>query len=177
MRRVVTMTALPHISIQPNSSAPLQVSPRGIPDELKLRHQWVNWEAVRKSDGRLDKIPYTPGTSRKASSTDLMTWGTFEEAFEGLDRFDGVGFVFCSADPYVGVDLDNCVNPETGEVALWARQIIEGLDSYTELSPSGTGVHIIAKGRIPHSGRRGSVEMYSQDRFLTVTGRVLGDPA
>jgi putative DNA primase/helicase len=177
MRRVFRMTALPEISITPDTSEPLQVSPQGVPDELKLRPQWVNWEGVRKPDGRLDKVPYTPGTSRKASSTDLMTWGTFKAALEGLDHFDGVGFVLCSADPYVGVDLDNCVNPETGEVALWAEQIIEGLDSYTELSPSRRGVHIIAKGRIPHSGRRGSVEMYSQDRFLTVTGHVLGDPA
>jgi len=159
------------------SCALLNVRAENIPEELKLRPQWVNWEGVRKLDGRLDKIPYTPPTSRKASSTDLMTWRPFEDALEGLDRFDGVGFVFCSADPYVGVDLDDCVNPETGEVALWARQIIEGLDSHTELSPSGRGVHIIARGRISHSGRRGHVEMYSQDRFLTVTGHVLGDHA
>jgi putative DNA primase/helicase len=175
MRRVIRMTALPHVSIQPNASEPLQVSPQGIPDELQVRRQWVNWKGVRKPDGRLDKVPYTPGTSRKASSTDLMSWGTFEEALKGLDHFDGVGFVFCSADPYVAVDLDDCVDPVTGEVALWAKQIIEGLDSYTERSPSGRGVHIIARGKIPHSGRRGSVEMYSQDRFFALTGCLLGE--
>jgi putative DNA primase/helicase len=158
-------------------SALLDVRPEDIPEELKRRPQWVNWRAVKKPDGRLDKVPYTPGTSRKASSTDLMTWGTFEEAIDGLDRFDGIGFVFCSADPYVGVDLDNCIDPETGEVAVWAMQIIEGLDSYTELSPSGKGVHIIAKGNIPSSGRRGLFEMYRENRFLTMTGHLLEVPA
>jgi putative DNA primase/helicase len=149
-------------------------NPENIPGELKHRRQFVNWKASEKPAGRLDKIPHTPSSGRRASTTDLMTWGTFEEALEGLRRFHGVGFVFCSADPYVGVDLDGCVNPETDEVAPWAIQIIKALDSYTELSPSGTGVHIIAKGRIPRSGRRGPVEMYSQDRFFAITGRVLG---
>lgn len=73
------------------------------------------------------------------------------------------------------MDLDGCVDPETGEIALWASQIIEGLDSYTELSPSGTGVHIVSRGKIPGSGRRGSVEMYSQERFFTVTGHLIGE--
>jgi putative DNA primase/helicase len=166
------MATSPQGSITPNVPQLLQVSPEGIADELKRRPQWLNWRAQVKPDGRLDKIPYTPGTQRKASTTDLMTWGTFEEALEGLDRFDGVGFVFCSADPYVGVDLDNCVDPETGEVALWAIQIIEGLDSYTERSPSGKGIHIIAKGNICSSGRDGYFEMYRQDRFFAMTGHL-----
>jgi putative DNA primase/helicase len=148
--------------------------PDSVPSELKHRRQFVNWNAIEKPDGRLDKIPHAPSSGCKASTTDLTTWGTFEEALEGLHRFDGVGFVFCSADPYVGVDLDGCVNPETGEVAPWAVQIIDSLDSYTELSPSGTGGHIIAKGRIPRSGRRGPVEMYSQDRFFAITRDVPG---
>jgi putative DNA primase/helicase len=169
------MATSPQRSITPNALEPLQVCPQDIPDELKRRPQWVNWRAMKKSDGRLDKIPYTPGTQRKASTTDLTTWGTFEEALDGLERFDGIGFVFCSADPYVGVDLDGCVDRESGEVATWAVQIIEGLDSYTELSPSATGVHIIARGKIPHGGRHGRVEMYSQDRFFAMTGHLLGE--
>jgi primase-polymerase (primpol)-like protein len=142
-----------------------------------MRPQWVNYVAIQKPDGRLDKVPYTPGTDRKASTTDLMTWGTIEEALEGLDHFDGIGFVFSSADPYIGVDLDNCVDTETGEIEPWAWQIIEGLDAYAELSPSGTGVHIIAKGRIPSSGRHGSVEMYIRDRFFAMTGHAVGESA
>lgn len=106
---------------EPQPSALLRVRPEAVPEELKRRRQWVNWKAVRKPEGRLDKVPYTPATSRKASSTDLTTWGFFGDALEGLDRFDGIGFVFCSGDPYVGVDLDGCVDPQTGEVATGQR--------------------------------------------------------
>src|SRR5207244_12523629 len=56
------------------------------------------------------------------------------------DGFAGVGFVFSSDDPYTGVDLDKCRNPETGQIEEWAQGIIEQLDSYTESSQSGTGV-------------------------------------
>ncbi len=152
----------------------ITVISENIPDELKSRPQWINWR-LEKRGGDLTKVPYKPGTERKASSIDLLTWGTFEEAIEVLERYEGVGFVFCSADPYVGVDLDGCVNPETSEVQPWAAQVIENLDSYTELSPSGEGVHIIVRGKIPRSGRRGPVEMYSQDRFFTMTGHITGE--
>lgn len=154
----------------------LAVRPDCIPEELRARPQWTSWR-LEERKGEETKVPYTPRTGRRASSTDLMTWSTFEkvlEAYESGKRYDGIGFFFCSADPYVGVDLDGCVDPETGEIAPWAAQIIDALDSYTELSPSGKGVHIIARGEIPASGRRGPVEVYRQDRFFTVTGHVLG---
>ena len=145
-----------------------------IPDEMKRRPQWVVWR-LEERNGKATKVPYNPRTGRKASSTDSLTWGTFEDALEVLDRFDGVGFVFSSGDPYTGVDLDGCVDPETGEVEPWAAEIAAELDSYTEISPSGTGVHIIARGRLPEGRRRkGRVEMYDQGRFFTVTGHVLG---
>jgi primase-polymerase (primpol)-like protein len=148
----------------------------GIPDELKSRWQWVAWKYAFVGK-KWTKHPFNPQTGRKASSTDLLTWSDFEKALRAyeVDDYDGVGFAFCSGDPYVGVDLDGCVDPETGEVETWALQVIEGLDSYTELSPSGTGVHIIARGKIPHGGRRGSLEMYAQDRFFCVTGHLLGE--
>lgn len=154
---------------------PLPVDPDGILEEFKLRPQWVNWRYAW--DGKKwTKHPHNPRTGRKASSTDLLTWSSFEDVLAAYEtgEYDGVGFVFCSADPYVGVDLDGCVDSETGKVGPWAVQIIEGLNSYTELSPSGHGVHIIANGKIPHGGRRGPVEMYSQDRFFTFSGHVLG---
>jgi primase-polymerase (primpol)-like protein len=59
----------------------------------------------------------------------------------------GVGFVFSSDDPYVGIDLDGCRNPQTGYIEPWALEIVRRLNSYTEISRSGTGLHIIAKGR------------------------------
>ena len=150
----------------------LSVFVEKIPDELKIRPQWVNWRLEKRGED-LTKVPYTPGTERKALSTDLMTWGTFEEAIEVLDRYDGVGFVFSSGDPYTGIDLDDCVEQKTGEIRQWALEIVQYFDSYTELSVTGTGVHIIVKGEMTNR-RKGEIEVYSSKRFFTMTGHVLG---
>src|SRR5919202_2379464 len=111
----------------------------GISYYLKVRPQWVNWRFELRN-GRLKKVPYTPGTRCKASCTDLLTWRSFEDAMGSLEDFDGVGFVLCSADPFVGIDFDKCRNPETGEVDGWVLGYIERFaEKYVELSPSGTG--------------------------------------
>jgi putative DNA primase/helicase len=148
----------------------LPVRTENIPEELKARSQWVVWKAVGEKP---DKVPYSAGTGRKASSTDLMTWSTFAKALEAYHRGDndGVGFVFSSADPYTGIDLDDCVD-ENGEIAGWALDIARYFDSYTELSATGTGVHIIVRGDVPNR-RKDSVEVYSSKRFFTVTGHVV----
>jgi putative DNA primase/helicase len=149
-----------------------------IPEQLTERPQWVCWRREIRND-KPTKVPYTPGTERRASSTDLLTWRTFEEALTAYERgeppYDGIGFVFCSADPFVGIDLDDCRNRQTGEVEPWAQKIIsDASEGYVEASPSKTGVHIIVEGRVRDGGiRRGPVEMYSRDRFFTITGEVL----
>jgi putative DNA primase/helicase len=142
----------------------------GIPEELRVRPQWVVWKAV---GDRPDKVPYSARSGRRASSTDLLTWSTFQEALEAYENggFAGLGFVFSSADPYAGVDIDTCVN-RNGEVAGWALDIARYLDSYTELSASGTGLHIIVRGDVPNR-RKGDLEIYSSKRFFTVTGHVV----
>src|SRR5829696_93015 len=96
----------------------LPVRVENIPRELKVRPQWVVWKAVGEKP---DKVPYSARTGRKASSTDLMTWSTFPEALEAYEdgEYAGLGFMFSSADPYTGVDLDGCVD-ENGEIAPWA---------------------------------------------------------
>ena len=155
---------------------------------LAERPQWVNWR-LEPRDDKPTKVPYTPGTNRRASSTDLMTWGTLSEALlayaAGEPPYDGIGFVFCSADPFVGIDLDDCRNPETGEIAEWAEKIISRVqEGYIEISPSGTGVHIIVEGSVRDGGRSrrkvrvdgevvGEIEMYARERFFTITGEVL----
>ncbi len=132
----------PRNSVRDNS--PGQITFCGsevIPDELKERRQWVVWK-LEMRDGKPTKIPYTPSTSRKGSSTDLMTWETFPEALGAFEagRYDGVGFVFCSVDHYTGVDLDGCRNPETSKLTPEARDIVDDFQgAYTEVSPSGTG--------------------------------------
>ena len=148
----------------------LPVRAENIPEQLKTRPQWVLWKAV---GDKPDKVPYSARTGRKASSTDLLTWATFREALEAYDDglYDGVGFVFSSADPFTGIDIDRCVDAD-GEIAPWALEMVRYLDSYTELSATGTGLHIIVCGEVPNR-RKGNLEVYSSKRFFTVTGHVV----
>lgn len=147
-----------------------------IPEQLMERPQWVCWR-LEERDGKATKVPYVAGGVGRASSTDLMTWRTFEEALEDVrkGRRDGIGFVFCSADPFCGIDLDDCRDPETGAVEAWAQKLIDPVqEGYVEVSPSGAGVHIIVEGTVRGGAvRKGPIEMYARDRFFTVTGRVL----
>jgi primase-polymerase (primpol)-like protein len=144
-----------------------------LPEELRQRRQWVVWK-LEERDGKPTKVPYIAGGSGKASSTDSLTWRSFEEAVQALEtgRYDGLGFVFSSGDPFAGVDLDDCRDPETGELEEWAAKIVEAFGSYAEVSQSGTGVHIIVMGKAPNK-KRGKVEAYSSERYFTMTGRVL----
>jgi putative DNA primase/helicase len=148
----------------------LPVLVENIPEELRVRPQWVVWKAVGEKP---DKVPYSAKTGRKASSTDLTTWSTFEEALVVHEKnsYAGVGFVFCSGDPYAGIDLDGCVD-ENGEIAVWALEIIRYFDSYTELSATGSGLHIIVRGDLPNR-RKGDLESYSSKRFFTMTGHIV----
>jgi putative DNA primase/helicase len=148
----------------------LLVKEESIPEELRVRPQWVVWKAV---GDKPDKVPYSARSGRRASSTDLLTWSTFQKALKAYEsgEYAGVGFVFSSADPYTGIDLDSCVD-ENGEIALWALEIVRYFDSYTELSGTGSGLHIIVRGDVPNR-RKGDLEVYSSKRFFTVTGRVV----
>jgi primase-polymerase (primpol)-like protein len=146
-----------------------------IPEQLTERPQWVCWR-YEERDGTMTKVPYTD-TGWRASTTDLLTWTTCAMALVAYERghCDGIGFVFSSADPFVGIDLDDCRDPETGEIAPWAQKIINRVqDGYIEVSPSGRGIHVIVEGRVRDGGmRKGKVEMYSRERFFTITGRGL----
>jgi putative DNA primase/helicase len=155
--------------VAPNKQL-LLVKVESIPEELRARPQWVVWKAV---GDKPDKVPYSARTGRRASSTDLLTWSTFQDALKAYENGDyaGLGFVFSSADPYTGIDLDNCVD-ENGEIALWALEIVRYFDSYTELSATGTGLHIIVRGEVPNR-RKDEVEVYSSKRFFTFTGHVI----
>jgi primase-polymerase (primpol)-like protein len=88
------------------------------------------------------------------------------------DRYPGVGFVFTLSDPFFGVDIDACINTATGEIASWAENIIHQLDTYTEVSQSGAGIHIVGKGKLPPGRRRqGQIETYDNGRFFALTGQ------
>lgn len=143
-----------------------------LPQTLCDRAQWVCW-TTKERDGKQTKIPVTPNTGTFASSTNPDTWTDVETALEYVRNgaADGVGFVFTDDDPIVGVDLDDCLDPKTGDVDDDARDIIDRLDSYTEISPSGTGYHVLIEGDLPEGrNRRGGIELYDKARFFTVTG-------
>lgn len=146
------------------------------PDELIQRAQWVCWELKppREAGKKPIKLPLDPQSCRPASTTDSSTWASFDvaaECFLAKSEISGLGFVFSESDPFVGVDLDKCSDPITGEIESWAEEIINELSSYTEFSPSRTGFHIIVRGVLPSQGRRkGNIEMYDSGRYFTVTG-------
>jgi len=143
-----------------------------LPDALVDEPQWVCWRSEERN-GKQTKIPIDPATGQYASSTDEATWGSFEEAVEYADTgaAAGVGFVFTDDDPFVGVDIDECRDPETGHPEQQAATIIGDLDSYTEVSPSGTGYHVLVRGELPAGrNRHGSIELYETARYFTVTG-------
>lgn len=143
-----------------------------IPDTLQSYDQWVCWETIIRDD-KPTKQPIDPTTGTAASATDPDTWGTLDKARSHLQAadVDGIGFVFTDDDPFVGIDLDKCRDPDDGSVAPWASRVITQLNSYTERSPSGTGFHILLEGSVPGDRkRRGDVEMYDTARYFTVTG-------
>src|SRR5215208_1775226 len=137
--------------------------------------QWLCWR-IEEREGKPIKVPYSPLTGEKASTTDPQTWASYSEAVEAYGEHDygGIGHVFSKDDPFCGVDLDGCLNPETGEIEGWAQEIIEELDSYTEVSPSGSGIHVLVRGELPPGrNRKGCIEVYDRNRYFTVTGRHL----
>ena len=152
--------------------------PDTVPAELAGLPQWVAWRWEER-DGKPTKPPLNPHTGEYASTTDPATWGTLRDAVRFChDRgAAGVGFVFTKNDPYADIDLDKCRDPETGEIAPWAQAIIDYLSSYTEVSPSGTGVKILARGVLPAGVHKGAVEAYNFGRYFTVTGvHLVGTP-
>ncbi|QKY20745.1 hypothetical protein B4589_010270 [Halolamina sp. CBA1230] len=153
-----------------------QTTALSVPSTLAERDQWICWrEEDREGQDKPTKVPVDPATGSYASATDPDSWTTFEQAREAEDgarvESNGLGFVFTPEDTLVGVDLDDARDPETEEAEPWAEDIINRLDSFTEVSPSGTGYHVYIHGILPEGGnRKGGVEIYDRSRFFTVTG-------
>jgi putative DNA primase/helicase len=151
-------------------------NPSGIPEFLKLRPRWVGWRYLMR-EGKVTKPPVSIRTGAIDNAHDRTQHVDFEMALAALEvgnlHLDGIGFVLVPEDQLVVVDFDH-VREEDGGIADWAMRYLRLLDSYTEISPSGTGVHVWARGTLPPGGRKkGQVEMYSEGRYMTVTGRRL----
>src|SRR5262245_20712451 len=159
---------------RPPRPVPLRVAHQNIPTELKQIPQWVVWQYEFR-DEKWTKPPYqTNGNSAKTN--DSSTWTSFRAALDryGKGDVDGIGIALSLDMGIVGVDLDHCYDPQEKKFKPWATKIIEQFNSYTELSPSGMGVRIFVKGKLPAGGRKAdNIEIYSSGRYLTTTGRKL----
>lgn len=152
------------------------LQPKHFPSDLRERPLWIWWRPELRPDGKFDKIPCD---ARLIASNwrDPANQLRCADALAGLPAGCGVGVVL-NGDGLCGVDLDGCIGPD-GTPAPWAAAIVERAATYTEISPSGTGLRLFLWGALPPGRRkRDRVEAYAEARYLTVTGNVLpGVPA
>lgn len=149
---------------------------QNVPQALRERDRWVVYTLSPSGDGgKMRKIPYDAKKNGiMALVNDPGTWSDYETAVNAVQegRYDGIGFVL--GDDIVGIDLDHVL--VDGHINEETQAMIDLMDSYTEISPSGEGLHIFVFGQIPGTVRRkGNVEMYSDRRYFTVTGDMLPD--
>jgi putative DNA primase/helicase len=161
--------------------------PNAALQELQKHPHWVCYRKEERH-GHLTKVPYSPLSGQRAQSNTPATWSDYQTAFSAVQTYhcDGLGYMFHQ--DFTGVDLDHCVDA-AGVIEPWALEIIHFLASYTEFSPSGSGVHILLRGQIPRGTRRfippekhprqkhAAIEMYCEKRYFTITGHhVQGTP-
>ena len=171
------------MSAQPKFIDPLPE----VPVLLKSRPNWVRWK-LEVVSGKPTKVPYQVN-GRKASSTDPSTWMDYHTVVTGaiINHEQGVGFAV--SDGIIGVDIDGCYNPKTHKLCEWANPILEELDAYTEISPSGTGIRIWLRGALPAGdrmfklnpaigiGSKVQVEIFDRAKYFTVTGNTYYEDA
>lgn len=140
---------------------------------IKDLPQWITWKLEYK-DNKATKVPYQVGSEYKASIKSTNHWTTYDKGAP----LENKGFVFTCDDPYLFIDLDHVLND--GVLKPWARDIIEAIQSYTEVSPSG-GLHIIVeagdsatilKNKTILDNYATALEIYFKDRYATFTGDV-----
>ena len=174
-----------------NLSFPEGPNLEAVPNELKATRRWVLWKSDpifykagkpkvdKGGNPQFGKVPYNVKNDQKADTTDASTWSSFDETVVRLNKggFDGIGFVLGydeeTGHTFAGVDIDHL---ETSEDWQRARQVADRFASYTEISPSKKGIHIIVFGE--KNGERckdskKNIEIYDHSRFFTVTGNVL----
>jgi putative DNA primase/helicase len=167
------------VRFYPNQGAttPLET----LPEALRSIPHWMGTRLERRKDGKTDKAPYRVVSGLpviKADKTNPENWTTLEEAWGAYERgeVDAIGFVFSEDDSFFVVDFDHVIDPETGEIEPAAADVIRALNSYTEVSCSGTGVHVVGHGTKPEyagcrSGKLGfGIEVYDIARFVVMTG-------
>lgn len=155
---------------------------------LQKKKQWVVWKLAKVpgasgKPARLTKVPYSTD-GRKASSTDPSTWTTYALAKKAADapgsKFSGIGITFTPDQTLLGIDIDHVIDATTGKILpeyeTEIKKLLAKADTYTELSPSGTGMHLLLllTGPLPlEANRHAPYEAYTSGRYFTVTEKVL----
>jgi hypothetical protein len=174
------MTSTPVLSYLPVEAALLPLDLQRLP--------FVLWRAEpRSGDPKPAKVPYrVSDPEQRASSTNPTTWSTFADASEAYSALvgqshprgpiAGLGVVLTSDARIVCLDLDGVVaSDRLDSRAAW---IVQACDSWTEISPSGTGLHVFVRGTVPHAMKGAGIEVYAHARYIAVTGlRCPGTPA
>ena len=173
----LTSTTTPFVAPKPTAPRPVFDN---IPDELTVIPNWIDWRYMPPTSGpKWRKIPFQVN-GKPADTTDPSTWTSFEATCAKYEAggYAGIGFVFDGTIGedglcYVGIDLDGCI--VDGVLQEPARSQIKQLNTYTELSPSGTGVHIIVRAKPLRAYKSGDskVEVYCDKRYFTFTGQTL----
>jgi hypothetical protein len=161
-------------------SAWLDVRPEAIPPELRALG-WVLWRAEPRGDDKPAKVPYrVADPQRRGSSTDPTTWASFDDACDAyaalVGRPDatrgpvaGIGCVLTREAGISCIDLDRVVAAD-GRLDTRAATLVERCDSWTEVSPSGTGVHVFVRGTAARALKGDQIEVYSEARYICTTG-------
>ncbi|MGE4084655.1 MAG: DUF5906 domain-containing protein [Vicinamibacterales bacterium] len=150
------------------------VAPAGVPVSLREQDRWLLW----KMDSGGHKVPFACSRlDRRCDANNPANWSPF--ALADSTRADGIGYALGplpDGQTISGIDLDDCRDPQTGVIEPWALNIVVRVNSYTEVSPTGTGLKIFVFGAIAEDasqGKIGRVEIYSRSRYFTVTGQHL----
>ena len=148
---------------------------QSVPAELKNTPQWVAFRIEpNPKGGRPNKVPINPKTGNNAKTNDPKTWSSLEEAIEFSlkAKLHGIGFVFSENDLFFGLDIDSCLYGASFNNR--SMELIHAFKTYTEISPSGQGIHIIGKCKpFKHGMRNNELELYEIGRFFTITGKVM----
>ena len=142
--------------------------------QFKDDKRWVNWR-YKEVNSKKTKIPYAI-SGLPASSTDSFTWSTYDEA---KNASKDIGIIFTPEQNLLGIDIDKCLtgNQITHEQKETIANFILETETYCEVSPSGTGLHLFLKidGQLPLiSNKKSPYEIYTSGRYFTVTEKPYG---
>jgi hypothetical protein len=153
----------------PQNNIPWAVRLSELPAELRAKKIWCVWRLVDRG-GKLTKPPYQPN-GQFASHSDPATWATFEDACAAADGDSTLGVGVFNDGTYSFIDFDHCIHDD--EIEGWAQAALARIDSYAEISPSGTGLHAIVRGTVAEAAKINGCEIYSRNRYFTVTCNIV----